>query len=210
MMTVLGVLNQINGRDKTARFFQYLCRLLDYISAKNTASDRYKFLEYQLGTFRKLLRFGKSLESFYLASKNIHNEDILNRLSGLAKIAHGCYLFCDHFLLMKRLQLLQLNSNAWASSANKYWLLAIILNLIHNYYELKRVWHLYKKNNNDSVSTVSHLKFNFPLYVDVIRNCCDIFIPLYALNYVQFSSGLVGLFGMLSSIAGLINLINQK
>ncbi|XP_014284061.1 peroxisomal membrane protein 11A [Halyomorpha halys] len=210
-MTVLGVLNQINGRDKTARFFQYLCRLLDYITARNTASDRYKFLEYQLGTFRKLLRFGRSLESFYLASKNIHNADVLSRLAGLAKIAHGCYLFCDHFLLMKRLQLLQLNSNAWASSANKYWLLAIILNLIHNYYELKKVWRVYKKNNNDSLSILSHVQIYFSLYVDLIRNCCDIFIPLYALNYVQLSSGLIGLFGMLSSIAGLITLIaNQK
>lgn len=46
--------------------------------------------------------------------------------------------------------------------------------------------------------------------IDTIKNGCDFFIPLAALGYVKLSPGTVGFLGTISSIAGLLVLIEPK
>lgn len=48
------------------------------------------------------------------------------------------------------------------------------------------------------------------LTIDAIKNGCDLFIPLSGLGYVKLSPRMIGLLGMVSSLAGLIVVLNPK
>lgn len=211
-MHPLTVVNQVNGKDKIARFIQYLCRALWYSNKKisYTSADKYKAIENHFSTFRKILRFGRCLESFYYASKSVHQEDVIKKLNGLIKISHGCFLFCDHLILMNRLNVLKLKSEDWTLSASRYWFLTDVLNLIQNYYELRRVHCSLndpKKENSLNKRASENSKLLLLIYLDIIKNLCDMFLPLYALGSVNINPGTTGILGMISSFLGLISLI---
>lgn len=45
---------------------------------------------------------------------------------------------------------------------------------------------------------------------DTIKNSCDFFIPLTALGHVKLSPGTIGLLGAISSLAGLLVVMDPK
>ena len=62
-----------------------------------------------------------------------------------------------------------------------------------------------------SLTTVRSVLVNNPsVTIDLIKNCSDLLIPASRLNYVYLPSGVVGLLGVASSVAGLVVTYNER
>lgn len=46
--------------------------------------------------------------------------------------------------------------------------------------------------------------------IDTVKNSCDLFIPLTALGYTKLSPSTIGLLGVISSVAGILALIDNR
>lgn len=100
------------------------------------------------------------------------------------------------------------------------------MNLARDVYEIFKLIDLHKSSNrigllNNKFPKISSAKdfeklalYSFSLLrghkdvaVDIVKNVCDVFIPMTSLGYVKLSPMTIGLLGTASSIAGLLALI---
>ncbi|XP_038211123.1 peroxisomal membrane protein 11B [Zerene cesonia] len=229
MDIVIKINNQSNGRDKLARLIQYASRLvwhqLERRNANKYSIDRIKSLESNLSTFRKVLRLGRCLDICYTALNSLNIEDPFLRISlTISKIAHALFLYADHVVWLTKSGFLKTDSENWNRTANKFWLISIIANLARDFYEILHVLELNRttflkptdliagsiKNFNLHVS-MKHLSAilccHKDIFIDTLKNSCDIFIPLTALGFTKLSPSAIGTLGTLSSIAALITLV---
>ncbi|XP_011314938.1 peroxisomal membrane protein 11B [Fopius arisanus] len=222
MDLLIKVNNQSAGRDKIARFFQYGSRagwyLLQNGETTRNSVDILKSLEYTFSSFRKLLRFGRSLDSLYSALSTIKNPDLVIRFTlTFSKIANGLFLLADHIIWIGRAGLFRINLEKWTTVANKYWLFTIVMNLVRDLYEIMQIidqnslHHNYKINLSihDLLSMIlCYSKNHKSVFLDILKNGCDFFIPMTALGYTKLNPGTIGLLGLISSIVGLYCLID--
>lgn len=232
--------NQTAGRDRLFRLLQYGSRLLWWLAEQNRSDkdvvSKLKNLEYSLSTGRKLLRLGRSVDTLYGALSTMHLNDLVHRLTlTMSRINLAVYLFADHLLWLGRVGLSDLNKDKWSNRANRFWLFSILLNLIRDIYEIVRIsvrevearnkkrWHAGNKFDtakshgfqNSFVSIVSRLvskclNEHQDLVMDTVKNGCDVFIPLAGLGYVQSSPGFIGLCGVISSLIGILTIVNPQ
>ncbi|CAK1584709.1 unnamed protein product [Parnassius mnemosyne] len=229
MDIIIRVNNQSVGRDKLARLVQYTSRLvwhqLETRNANKYSVDRVKSLENTLSTFRKVLRLGRCIDIFYTALNNIHIEDPFLRFTvTTSKLAHALYLYADHIVWLSKSGFLKSDSDGWSQTANRFWLLSIIANLARDFYEILHVLDLNKSmflnptelinvhvRQFDLNSSFKHLyailSCHKDIFIDTVKNSCDLFIPLTALGYTKLSPSAVGALGAFSSLAALITLI---
>lgn len=120
-----------------------------------------------------------------------------------------------------------IDTKKWNLVANKYWLMAIIMNLVRDLYEIFRLIDLKRAARASGVTqrchsiemsscrslgklaliSYSQLHLHKNIVVDTVKNMCDVFIPLTALGYTKLSPRTVGVLGAISSVAGLLALI---
>lgn len=221
MDKVIKFNNQTAGRDKLARLLQYSFRAgwhyMQQSNGSRQSVDTLKSLEYSFSTFRKLLRLGRCVESLYGALSTMHYNDITVRFTTtLSKIANALFLLCDHILWAARAGVADVNTDKWGRIAYKYWLYSIIMNLIRDFYEINRILEISRRKAGSRLAVRA---INTPvLYliaaqhkdvlVDTVKNVCDVFIPMAALGYMKLSPGMVGLLGVVSSLAGIIPIID--
>nr|XP_018906306.1 PREDICTED: peroxisomal membrane protein 11B isoform X1 [Bemisia tabaci] len=219
MDEVIKLNNLTAGRDKLARLLQYASRAVWYFLQKRNLNqksmDKLKNLEYHLSTFRKLLRLGRSLDVLYGALNSLHYSDrIVSATSSMSKVAHALYLLCDHIIWFSRVGLMDVRSDQWLETANRYWLYSIVMSLVRDLYELQKILKSQQyKFNTKNLSLFSRELSRFAVghkdvVLDSLKNLCDVFIPLAALGYVKLSPGTVGVLGVISSAAGLYALID--
>lgn len=175
-----------------------------------------------------MLRFGKCLDVFYASLRTIHYPDLAIRVTlTMGKLSQALFLFADHFLWLARTGLFKsIDAKKWGKYANKYWLLSIIMNLCRDVYEIFRLLDLHKASAKCGISRSVPVRLNSPkdfsrlalqsyvlflghkdVFVDTVKNVCDFFIPLTALGYTKLTPRTIGILGAISSIAGLIALI---
>lgn len=200
------------------------------------------------------MRFGKCLEVFYSSLKTIHYPDLMIRFTlTFSKLAQTLFLLSDHMLWLSRTGLFRsINSKKWTQLSNKYWLLAIIMNLSRDVYEIMQLIDIHytsTKNkstiittslsrattsitssitrlNLSNISSISYLTrhdinrltlYSYSLLyahrdivIDTVKNFCDVFIPLTALGYTNLTPRTIGILGVISSIAGLITILEPS
>ncbi|XP_063981240.1 peroxisomal membrane protein 11B [Diachasmimorpha longicaudata] len=217
MDLLIKVNSQTAGRDKIARFFQYGSRagwyLLQNGETTRHSVDVLKSLEYTFSSFRKLLRFGRSLDSLYSALSTIKDPDIVIRFTvTFSKIANGLFLLADHLIWIGRAGLFRINLEKWTKVANKYWLFTIVMNLVRDLYEIIQIIEQTSLGRNSKINlstenlmckTSTYFKCHKGIILDSIKNGCDFFIPMTALGYTKLSPGTIGLLGLISSAVGL-------
>lgn len=126
------------------------------------------------------------------------------------------FLLCDHIIWFGRSGLADVDTVGWNRIASKYWLFTITINLIRDYFEIKRLLKSSKifvkcKCNDPNVMVKKLLEFSEThkdIVLDTLKNSCDIFIPLAALNYINLSPATVGLLGVISSIVGIYTVVD--
>ena len=119
---------------------------------------------------------------------------------------------------------MKVNIDTWNKHANRFWLLAISLGLLRDVYEFLRAVHIERKrlqqyssvpdSKEVSVSMWSVLQnvvHNNPsVMVDLVKNSADLFIPVSRLDILYIPSGIVGLLGVVSSLAGIMAEFNEQ
>lgn len=167
-----------------------------------------------------MFRLGSSVTQFRTALQTIHLVNpLLRLLVTLIKLNRGFYLCIDHFIWASRMNLITINSPYWSKRSNQCWFLALFLGVIRDVYELlkalkreKERLGMYQSYNEGSVTTkamCSVLQTNPALCVDIVKNCGDILIPLTRLDVFYLPGGVVGLLGVVSSLAGLAATYNE-
>ncbi|CAH1797467.1 unnamed protein product [Owenia fusiformis] len=223
--------NQTNGRDKLCRLFQYGTKCgwwsIEKLRDDPSLIKKLKDLEYHLGTFRKLLRFGKSLDILQGALKTLHLDDIALRATiSLAKINQSLYLLLDHVIWLARVGLIDIDKKYWGKTSAKFWMTQIILNLTRNLYDICSAVsnELYKRNkskrsrgdkNGDIEASINPapkqtpllLKVigdNKPVFLDSAKNVADVWLPMSVLGHVNISPGTQGMLGVISSCIAIL------
>uniref|UniRef100_A0A1L8DVM9 Putative peroxisomal bioproteinsis protein peroxin n=1 Tax=Nyssomyia neivai TaxID=330878 RepID=A0A1L8DVM9_9DIPT len=213
METLIRLNSQTAGRDKTARLIQYLCKAVwDTLESNDTNShliNQLRTFELSLSTFRKTLRLGKCVDTFYSSLASLHYEDAVVRATvTLSKLASSMFLFCDHIIWFARTGFIKrIDVEKWNKLANKYWLFSVVMNLMRDVYEIKRLLKQQSTKKTCTLDTLRCIYEHKPIMWDTIRNITDLFIPLNGLGYAKLSPRTIGLLGLISSIAGLVALI---
>ncbi|XP_050523430.1 peroxisomal membrane protein 11B isoform X2 [Daktulosphaira vitifoliae] len=210
------------------RFLQYGSKTAWHYMEKNdvdiTSINKFKQLEQSLAAFRKLLRFGRFIDTLYAALKTVNHSDKSIRFCvTFSKVAHSLYLLCDHYLWLGKQNFIQVNTIKWTQTSNKYWLLSIVLNLVRDVIELNKLLNsmLKKKILNTlnrkvtpkdvfSSGAVQFVSDHKDLLIDTVKNGCDILLPLTNLGLIRLSPGTIGVAGMLSSVLSLYTICDQR
>ena len=165
-----------------------------------------------------MFRLGKSIDNFRASLQTIHlHNPLLRFLITVTKLNRGLYLLIDHFVWAYRMRLLRIDIDAWNKHANRFWLLAVFLGLLRDTYEFLCAVHVEKKrlqqysSTTDSKETAVSVRSllhnvvcnNPAVMVDLVKNMADLFIPMSRLDIVYVPSGIVGVVGVVSSLAGI-------
>ncbi|XP_008068814.1 peroxisomal membrane protein 11A isoform X2 [Carlito syrichta] len=195
--------NQTQGRDRLFRATQYTCMLLRYL------------LEPKAGKEKVVMKL-KKLES----SVSTGRKSNLNRAI--------CFI-CDTILWVRSVGLVSgINKEKWRLWAARHYYYSLLLSLVRDVYEIslqmEQVTHDRAKRERSSQDPVGYsvadeetewlqsfllllfrsLKRHPPLFLDTVKNFCDILNPLDQLGIWKFNPGIIGLGGLVSSIAGMI------
>ncbi|KAM3596652.1 uncharacterized protein V6R79_018546 [Siganus canaliculatus] len=132
----------------------------------------------------------------------------------------------------------KLDQQKWSKRSFRYYLFALILNLTRDVYELRLLMESEERSRSSKSQPSLHpspsdhhlaspftpppsmwlrqrlhllaavLYSNPPLLLDLLKNSCDIFIPLDRLGIYPTGSGFVGACGLASSILSILTLVH--
>ncbi|XP_037329438.2 peroxisomal membrane protein 11B [Pungitius pungitius] len=193
-------------------------------------------LEAHMSMTRKLLRLGNSVEALEAAKRAIHLSDGVLRLClTISHLNRAMYFVCDNVLWAGKVGLIsKLDQHKWSQRSFRYYLFALILNLTRDVYELRLLiehegpYRPSKPPCSPIPSTtlssptpatsaricrklhllMTVLYSNPPLLLDLLKNGCDIFIPLDRLGIYPTGSGFVGACGLVSSILSILTMVH--
>ncbi|XP_077182664.1 peroxisomal membrane protein 11B [Paroedura picta] len=197
---------------------------------------RIKQLEGHLSLGRKLFRLANSADALEAAKRAIHLSDMVLRFCiTVSHLNRAMYFACDNILWAGKSGLVpHMDQEKWSQRSFRYYLFALIMNLSRDAYEIRLLMEREangkcQKGAGDSSSArredgklqqlasrlrlqlhlLAHvLRSNPPLLLDVMKNACDIFIPLDRLGLYKTSSGFVGLCGLTSSILSILTIVH--
>ncbi|XP_069321823.1 peroxisomal membrane protein 11A isoform X2 [Eulemur rufifrons] len=196
--------NQTQGRDRLFRATQYTCMLLTYL------------LEPKAGKEKVVMKL-----------KNLESSVSTGRKSNLNRVI---YFICDTILWVRSVGLASgINKEKWRTWAARHYYYSLLLSLGRDLYEItlqmEQVAHNRAKREKSSFQDpleysvadeetawlqsfllllFRSLKQHPPLFLDTVKNFCDILNPLHQLGICKSNPGIIGLGGLVSSIAGII------
>ncbi|XP_014644132.1 PREDICTED: peroxisomal membrane protein 11A isoform X3 [Ceratotherium simum simum] len=186
--------NQTQGRERLFRATQYTCMLLRYLlepkAGKEKVVMKLKKLESSVSTGRKWFRLGNVVHAVQATQQSIHATDLVPRLClTLANLNRVIYFICDTILWMEQVAHDKAKGEKSSSQdplgysvadEETEWLQSFLFLLFQS------------------------LKKHPPLLLDTVKNFCDILNPLDQLGIYKSNPGIIGLGGLVSSIAGVI------
>ncbi|XP_075048883.1 peroxisomal membrane protein 11B [Mixophyes fleayi] len=194
-----------------------------------------KQLEAHLSLGRKLFRLGNSVDALESAKRAIHLSDVVLRFCiTVSHLNRAMYFACDNILWLGKTGLSRdMDQEKWSQRSFRYYLFSLIMNLSRDLYELKLLMEA-ETGSKRPLSKVAAengeftrrnpppyqalgvqlrlllhvLRGNPPLLLDVMKNACDLFIPLDKLGLYKTNPGFVGLCGLTSSILSILTLVH--
>ena len=171
-------------------------------------------------------RFGRCSDTLYTALKSIHlNDPTLRHTITLSRISMAMYLLTDHIVWLGRVGLADVNTAKWSKLSYKLWLYYLVMNLSRDIYEISRIINNFLNTTKEvpfgkvykSQSLISKLqrfcgfvKMHKDVAFDTVKNGCDVCLPLAQLGYLSISPRTIGILGTLSSIAGMLPLLDPS
>ncbi|CDQ90324.1 unnamed protein product [Oncorhynchus mykiss] len=194
-----------------------------------------KQLETHMSLTRKLMRLGNSAEAVEAAKRAVHLSDSVLRLClTVAHLNKAMYFACDNVLWAGKVGLLpKLDQDKWSQRSFRYYLFALMLNLTRDAYEIRLLmereartshggsnatWtsspslengdlsHPHPSSSSFPVAILPLL--NPPLLLDLLKNACDVFIPLDRLGIYPTGQGFVGACGLASSVLSILTIVH--
>ncbi|XP_061030006.1 peroxisomal membrane protein 11A-like [Eubalaena glacialis] len=202
MDAFISFTNQTQGRDQLFRATKYTCMLLRYLLEPKADKEE---------VVKKL----KKLES------SVSTGSSLNLV---------IYFICDPIIFVRSAGLASgINKEKWRMWAARHYYYSLLLSLIRDLYEIslqmEQVAHdRAKREKSPSQDPLGYsvaneetewlqffllllfrsLKKHLPLLLDTVKNFCDILNPLDQLGIYKSNPGIIGLGGLVSSMAGII------
>lgn len=131
-------------------------------------------------------------------------------------MCRALYLFNDHLVWLAHVGVGSLDKKKYTMLAARFWLAALITALLRDIYEMLTLFFNPIKSRNksgDTVKTVGFIPSLFgrrkDLLLDFIKNGCDSWIPMNRLGYSNFHSGMIGIFGVISTLVGIMAQLNK-
>ena len=140
------------------------------------------------------------------AFRNLSVKDtVLRVLVVSARLTRVLYFLIDQIVWATRLGLYKADPKAWSRFQAKIWSAALIFCVTRNLYDIYNlVKATDKKNEDPGVQTSLYEKFKTrpEVFVDTVKNCADFLIPLNIMGMIEINNGIVGILGLISSLAG--------
>ncbi|XP_066464856.1 peroxisomal membrane protein 11B [Eleutherodactylus coqui] len=226
--------SQSQAKERLIRAAQYACTLLGYTLQKKGVSNdiiaSIKQLEAHLSLGRKLFRLGNSVDALESAKRAIHLSDVVLRLCiTVSHLNRAMYFACDNILWLGKSGLSKgMDQEKWSQRSFRYYLFSLIMNLSRDLYEMKLLMELETGARRSCKASAENgtvcppgdhlprqlrlviqvLRSNPPLLLDVVKNACDLFIPLDKLGLYKTNAGVVGLCGLTSSILSILTILH--
>uniref|UniRef100_UPI0037E79C9A peroxisomal membrane protein 11A isoform X1 n=1 Tax=Semicossyphus pulcher TaxID=241346 RepID=UPI0037E79C9A len=193
-----------------------------------------KSLETTMSAGRKLFRLGNTINSIEAAKRTMQLSDWVLRLClTAANINRALYFICDNALWARSVGLIRdIDKERWSLNASRCYFFSLIMNLTRDVYVILQLMsqkvrdkHFRQKmdahlNESPEVADVvvpqldaflflllESLKSQPAVAWDTLKNICDLFIPLDRLGIYQSNAGVVGFCGLVSSVIGIITLV---
>ncbi|XP_041259971.1 peroxisomal membrane protein 11B [Onychostruthus taczanowskii] len=198
--------------------------------------SRLQQLEAHLSLGRKLLRLGGSAEALGGAQRSLHLPDpVLRFCLTLSHLNRALFLACDNVLWAGKTGILPgLATEKWSQRSFRYFLFALLVNLSRDAYELRllleRAAAARKRGRSPEQQArlqaegrtrrlrlqlqlqlqllLLGMRDNPPLLLDLLRNACDLAIPLEKLGLCRSSPGILGFCGLTSSVLSIITILH--
>uniref|UniRef100_A0A8C3J204 Peroxisomal biogenesis factor 11 beta n=1 Tax=Calidris pygmaea TaxID=425635 RepID=A0A8C3J204_9CHAR len=193
-------------------------------------------LEAHLSLSRKLLRLGSSAEALEAAKRAIHLSDMVLRFCvTLSHLNRAMYFACDNVLWAGKTGLVPgVDQEKWSQRSFRYYLFALLVNLSRDAYEIRVLMEreaggkrakagenggrrLPPDNGLQQLGLRLQIQLrlllrvlgnNPPLLLDLVKNACDLFIPLDRLGLYKTNPGFVGLCGLTSSLLSILAILH--
>ncbi|XP_007944298.1 peroxisomal membrane protein 11A [Orycteropus afer afer] len=205
--------------------------LLEPKAGKEKVVMKLKKLESSVSTGRKWFRLGNVVHAVQATQQSIHATDLVPRFClTLSNVNRVVYFICDTILWVRSVGLASgINKEKWRKWAARHYYYSLLLSLVRDLYEIslqmEQVAHIMaKKEKSPSQNLLGHsvadeetewlqsfllllfrsLKAHPPLLLDTVKNLGDILNPLNELGICKSNPGIIGLGGLMSSIAGII------
>uniref|UniRef100_A0A8C8RK49 Peroxisomal biogenesis factor 11 beta n=1 Tax=Pelusios castaneus TaxID=367368 RepID=A0A8C8RK49_9SAUR len=196
---------------------------------------RIKQLEAHMSLGRKLFRLGNSADALESAKRAIHLSDVVLRFCvTVSNLNRAMYFACDNILWAGKSGLVpHMDQEKWSQRSFRYYLFALIMNLSRDAYEIRLLMEREAGGKRPKSTETRHahradsglqqlmlrlkvqlyllghvLRNNPPLLVDVVKNACDLFIPLDKLGLYKTNPGFVGLCGLTSSVLSILTIVH--
>lgn len=153
-----------------------------------------------------------------------------------ANINRGLYFICDNILWARSVGLIRdIDKERWSLNASRCYFFSLVMNLTRDVYVILQLMaqrvrdkHFRQKmdqhlRENPEVADViipqldaflfllfESLKSHPAVALDMLKNVCDLFIPLDRLGIYQSNAGVVGFCGLISSLIGIVTLVQPK
>ncbi|XP_038018098.1 peroxisomal membrane protein 11B-like [Motacilla alba alba] len=228
---------QSQARERLLRAAQYACVLAGAALSRSGGSSgtlsRLQHLEAHLSLGRKLLRLGGSAEALGGAQRSLHLPDpVLRFCLTLSHLNRALFLACDNVLWAGRSGVLPgLATDKWSQRAFRYYLFALLVNLSRDAYEVRLLLEAARRRGRSPESSAGPraegrvqrlrlqlqlqlrlllqvLRDNPPLLLDLLRNACDLVIPLERLGLCRSSPAVVGFCGLSSSVLSILTILH--
>lgn len=226
---------QSQAKERVFRAAQYACTLLGHSLTRAGSAETLRLtvsqLEAHMSLTRKLLRLGNSVEALEAAKRSIHLKDSVLRLClTLSHLNRALYFACDNLLWFGKTGLMpRLDQAKWSQRSFRYYLFALILNLVRDLYELRLLLEVESRGSSSRGSraaaeedeppnttapasqlrlALSVLRSNPPLLLDLLKNGCDLFVPLDRLGLYRTGPGWVGACGLTSSLLAILTILH--
>ncbi|XP_054433541.1 peroxisomal membrane protein 11A [Pteronotus mesoamericanus] len=226
--------NQTQGRDRLLRATQYTCMLLRYLlepKADKEVVMKLKKLESSVSTGRKWFRLGNVVHAVQATQQSIHVMDLVPRIClTLANLNRVVYFICDTVLWVRSVGLApDIPKERWRLWAARHYYYSLLLSLVRDLYEIsvqmeQAARHRAERETSSSQDPLGYsvadeetewlqsfllllfrsLRKHPPLLLDTVKNLCDILNPLDQLGICKSNPGVIGLGGLVSSVAGII------
>ncbi|KAM8861967.1 peroxisomal membrane protein 11A [Synchiropus picturatus] len=196
-----------------------------------------KSLEANMSAGRKLFRLGNTVNSIEAAKRTVRLSDrVLSLCLTAANLSRALYFLCDNTLWAQNVRLIShIDKERWSLNASRFYLVSLVMNLTTDLYFIVQLMTQKAKDKDFRRQMESHLsecpevaevvvprldalvflllsslKSDPTVALDTLKNICDLFIPLDKLGIYKSNAGVVGFCGLVSSLIGLLTVLQPK
>ncbi|CCM00894.1 uncharacterized protein FIBRA_02940 [Fibroporia radiculosa] len=217
----LKVLGTNLGRDKLYRAIQYFSRFLSWyllVKGYKIEAARWNALKNHLALGRKLMRLGKPVEHLQAALRASQSTgEIAEQITTICRqVGYFGYLTYDALVWANTVKFFNLKPSTAqkvGKNANRFWLAGILFSIAHGLFKAGRIanevsklrsGHLTDKGENvdrevkRNALRVAREATRQQFTIDIL----DLWIPASNLGLTNLNDGVLGIFGLVSSVSG--------